>query len=174
MTNTTTDMAERVAGRLTPVLVNGQRFDVPGETISYEEVVHLAFDDAGDEPDYVVTYEGAGRPTPRGTLGPGDSVALVPRMTFSVRPGKTGPPAHTQTRIVVSGREYTISGRTVSYQQIVDIWNELHQAENKHILGTPGIDYVDGLGGADGILLPGESIDVEDGTSFSVDPEHVS
>ena len=36
------------------------------------------------------------------------------------------------------------------------IWNELHEAEDKHIIGTPGIDYEDDLKGEDGILLPGQ------------------
>ena len=48
------------------------------------------------------------------------------------------------------------------------------EAENKHIIGTPGIDYEDDLKGEDGILLPGKDVGVKDGTSFSVDPEHVS
>ena len=38
-------------------------------------------------------------------------------------------------------------------------------------MGTPGIDY---RNGGDGILMPGETIKVQDGTSFSVDPSHVS
>ena len=54
------------------------------------------------------------------------------------------------------------------------IWNTLHEAETKHIIGTPGIDYEDNLKGEDGILLPGKDVEVKDGTSFSVDPEHVS
>ena len=78
------------------------------------------------------------------------------------------------TQIVVSGREYKVPGQTVSYEEIVKIWNELHAAEGKHIIGTPGIDYADDLKGEDGVLLPGKTVDVKDGTSFSVDPEHVS
>ena len=78
------------------------------------------------------------------------------------------------TQIIVSGREYKVPGHIVSYQEIVNIWNKLHEAEDKHIIGTPGIDYEDSLKGEDGILLPGKTVDVKDGTSFSVDPEHVS
>ena len=78
------------------------------------------------------------------------------------------------TQIYVSGREYKVPGDLVTYEQIVKIWNELHEAENKHIIGTPGIDYENDLKGEDGILLPGKDVRVKDGTSFSVDPEHVS
>ena len=78
------------------------------------------------------------------------------------------------TQIIVSGREYKVPGHTVSYEEIVKIWNKLHEAEKKHIVGTPGIDYEDDQKGEDGVLLPGKTVDVKDGTSFSVDPEHVS
>ena len=78
------------------------------------------------------------------------------------------------TQIYVSGREYKVQGDLVTYEQIVKIWNELHAAENKHIIGTPGIDYEKDSKGEDGVLLPGKHVRVKDGTSFSVDPEHVS
>lgn len=78
------------------------------------------------------------------------------------------------TQIIVSGREYKVKGPVVSYKQVVEIWNKLHEAENKHIIGTPGIDYENSLKGKDGVLLPKKTVDVKDGTSFSVDPEHVS
>ena len=78
------------------------------------------------------------------------------------------------TEIIVSGRQYKVKGPVVSYKQVVEIWNELHKEENKHIIGTPGIDYENNLKGEDGVLLPGKTVDVKDGTSFSVDDEHVS
>ena len=78
------------------------------------------------------------------------------------------------TEIYVSGRAYKVLDDLVEYDQIVKIWNELHKSENKHILGTPGIDYKDDSKGEDGVLLPGKVVEVKDGTSFSVDPEHVS
>ncbi|MDE2902980.1 MAG: multiubiquitin domain-containing protein [Chloroflexota bacterium] len=78
------------------------------------------------------------------------------------------------TQIYVSGREYKVPGDVVGYEQIVKIWNELHEAEGKYIIGTPGIDYENDLKGEDGVLLPGKVVEVKDGTSFSVDPEHVS
>ena len=70
------------------------------------------------------------------------------------------------TQIIVSGREYKVPGNIVTYEQVVKIWNELHEAENKHIIGTPGIDYEDSLKGEDGVLLPGKDVEVKDGTSF--------
>lgn len=76
-------------------------------------------------------------------------------------------------QIYVSGREYKVDD-IVTYDQIVKIWNELHKAEGKHIIGTPGIDYQNNWKGEDGVLLPGKDVRVKDGTSFSVDPEHVS
>ena len=78
------------------------------------------------------------------------------------------------TEIYVSGREYKVPSCLVTYEEIVKIWNQLHEPENKHIIGTPGIDYEDDSKGEDGVLLPGKGVRVKDGTSFSVDPEHVS
>lgn len=78
------------------------------------------------------------------------------------------------TEIYVSGREYKVPGQVVTYEQVVKIWNEIHEAEGKYIVGTPGIDYENNLKGEPGILFPNKSVDVKDGTSFSVDPEHVS
>lgn len=77
------------AAQLTPIVINGRRVKVPGETISYAELVRLAF---GGEPpddkaaDFVVTYRGGARPNPRGTLAPGESVELKPEMIFNVTP----------------------------------------------------------------------------------------
>ena len=79
-----------------------------------------------------------------------------------------------ETRIIVSGREFMFPGDQLSYSDIVEIWNRLHEQEGKHILGTPGISYQGDALGHDGVLLPGESIGVKDGTRFKVDPEHVS
>ena len=78
------------------------------------------------------------------------------------------------TEIYVSGRETKVPGDLVSYGEIVNIWNKLHEAEGKHIIGDPGIDYEDDWKGEDGVLLPGKDVRVKDGTSFIVDPEHVS
>ena len=80
----------------------------------------------------------------------------------------------TYPQIYVSGRASKVPGPYVTYDEIVNIWNELHKPENKHIIGTPGIDYENDANGEDGVLLPGQKVKPKDGTSFSVDPEHVS
>jgi len=77
-------------------------------------------------------------------------------------------------QIYVSGREWKVPGPCVTYDEIVTIWNEIHQLEDIYIEGTPGIDYENAADGKDGVLLPGQEVPVEDGTSFHVDPEHVS
>ena len=43
-------------------------------------------------------------------------------------------------QIYVSGREYKVADYLLTYEEVVKIWNELHAPENKHIIGTPGID----------------------------------
>lgn len=78
------------------------------------------------------------------------------------------------TEIIVSGRAYKVPGDSVSYDDIVEIWNKLHAPEGKYIEGEPGIDYEDDAKGEGGVLFKGQSVGVKDGTSFSVDPEHVS
>ena len=78
------------------------------------------------------------------------------------------------TEIYVSGRAFKVPGDHINYEDVVDIWNKLHANENLHIIGTPGIDYENDFKGNDGVLLPGQTVIVKDGTSFSVDPEHVS
>ena len=77
-------------------------------------------------------------------------------------------------QIYVSGRPYKVEKELVTYDEIVEIWNALHKSQNLYIVGTPGIDYEDDLKGKDGVLLPGKDVRVKDGTSFSVDPEHVA
>ena len=76
--------------------------------------------------------------------------------------------------IIVSGRPYKVPSDVVPYDEIVEIWNEIHKSEGTYILGTPGIDYENDYKGEDGILYPGEKVTVHDGTIFTVDPQHVS
>ena len=78
------------------------------------------------------------------------------------------------TEIYVSGRPYKVPSGYLSYDDVVKIWNELHEPEGKYIEGEPGIDYENDAKGEGGVLFKGQSVDVKDGTSFSVDPEHVS
>ena len=62
------------------------------------------------------------------------------------------------TEIFVSGRQHKVPGDLVTYEQIVKIWNELHEPEGKHIIGTPGIDYEDDAKGDAGVLLPDKDL----------------
>ena len=101
-------------------------------------------------------------------------VTDIDRDRIEDRDGDGIRPSPGATEIYVSGREYKVPGTLVTYEQVLNIWNELHESENKHIIGTPGIDYDDDAKGEDGVLLPGKNVEVKDGTSFSVDPEHVS
>ena len=85
---TETDTVQE-ATQLTPIVVNGRRVKVPGDSISYAALVRLAYgSDPPDEKaaDFVVTYRGGKRPNPRGTLAPGESVAITPEMIFNVTP----------------------------------------------------------------------------------------
>ena len=78
------------------------------------------------------------------------------------------------TEIIISGREVKVPSDRVTYDQVVTLWNDLHKDEGLHIVGTPGIAYKDGAKDEKGVLLPGKDLQVKDGTSFTVDPEHVS
>ena len=78
------------------------------------------------------------------------------------------------TEIYVSGRSYKFPGDQASYDDIVEIWNKLHESEGLNINGTPGIDYENDARSEGGVLRPGQSVGVKDGTSFTVDPQYVS
>ena len=78
------------------------------------------------------------------------------------------------TEIIVSGRPWKVAGETVTYETIVEIWNKLHEQEGVHIVGTPGIDFTGGNKKEEGLLEPGMTLEIKDGTTFAVDPEHVS
>ena len=78
------------------------------------------------------------------------------------------------TEIIVGGRPYKVPGTIVAYDEIVDIWNKIHEPENIHIVGTPGIDFENAPKRPNSALFPGETLEVQDGTIFKVDPQHVS
>lgn len=86
MTVTTEHDEEQTGDQLTPIVINGRRVKVPGKTISYEQLVRLAYDRAGEKTQFEVTYRGAKRPKPTGMLGPGQSVELNAEMVFNVTP----------------------------------------------------------------------------------------
>ncbi|MCY3576495.1 MAG: multiubiquitin domain-containing protein [bacterium] len=78
--------AEQNKEKGTPIVVNGRWFKVPGELITYEEVVQLAFEvpPVGEYIVYTVTYRGGSRPKPEGSLAPGQSIKVRPEMVFNV------------------------------------------------------------------------------------------
>ena len=88
METTMDDRVVRDATQSTPIVINGRRVKVPGEFISYEEVVRLAYGTIPPDKqnDFTVTYSGGSRPKPEGTLAFGQSVKLRPEMIFNVTP----------------------------------------------------------------------------------------
>lgn len=64
------------------IIVNAEEHTVPDETVTYEQIVHLAFPSAPSDPNatYSITYEHAKEPK-EGTLGAGGSVIVKPRNT---------------------------------------------------------------------------------------------
>lgn len=88
MLEETEQTTELSVERLTPIVVNGRRVKVPGVSISYEEVVRIAYGDTpfGDKTEFTVTYRRGKRPKPQGTLAPGTSVKLSSEMVFNVTP----------------------------------------------------------------------------------------
>ena len=76
--------------------------------------------------------------------------------------------------IIISGREYKTPHEHMTYDDVVKAWDELYRTNDTYLVGKPGIDYRDDAKGEQGVLLPGGEVWVKDGTSFTVDPEHVS
>ena len=78
----------------------------------------------------------------------------------------------------VAGYEIVIAGRAVKwpsdwikYEEVKEEWDKL--SPDRTVLGDPPINYMR-ENGEQGILLPTESIKVEDGLSITVDPSHLS
>lgn len=67
----------------TPIVVNGRPKKWAGETITFEQVVNLAFPDAPPNPNtvYTVTYKKGGD---QGSLVAGGSIAVKPGTIFNV------------------------------------------------------------------------------------------
>ncbi len=80
----------------------------------------------------------------------------------------------TNVEVYISGRPYKAAQDRMTYDDVVEAWNELYRTDETYLVGRPGIDYQDDAKGERGVLLPGGEVWVQDGTSFSVDPEHVS
>ncbi|MDE2937706.1 MAG: hypothetical protein OXR67_02125 [Chloroflexota bacterium] len=76
--------------------------------------------------------------------------------------------------VYISGRAYKAPGDHMTYEDVVKAWDELYRTDDTYLIGNPGIDYQDDAKGERGVMFPGDKVWIKDGTSFSVDPEHVS
>jgi len=79
------DTARRPPRPIT-IIVNGRRKTVTSRTLTFEEVVALAYDEPPSGPNVVitVTYRRGDRHRPEGTLVPGESVRVTEGMIFNV------------------------------------------------------------------------------------------
>ena len=73
--------------------------------------------------------------------------------------------------IVIAGRSVKWPRYEIKYDEAKQKWDEL--SPDRTIIGDPAINY-NHEGGERGMLLPGESIKVEDGLVLKVDPAHLS
>ena len=73
--------------------------------------------------------------------------------------------------IVIAGREVKWPNDWIKYEEVKEEWDKL--SPDRTIQGDPPINYTQ-PNGKKQILLPTESIKVEDGLIFTVDPSHLS
>ena len=73
-------------------------------------------------------------------------------------------------KVFIDKEEYVWDNTPMDFECVVMAWNEINAP--RHITGNPGIDYSNAADGSDGILLPGESVEIKDGTKFNVSPYH--
>lgn len=73
--------------KLTTIIVNGRARDVEGNSVTFEQVVKLAFDPVPEGENIViaVTYTGAKGPKREGLLNPGESVEIKNHTSFDVK-----------------------------------------------------------------------------------------
>lgn len=73
--------------------------------------------------------------------------------------------------IVIAGRQVKWPRTEIKYEEAREEWDKL--SPDRTIQGNPPIRY-QRKNGEKGILLPGESVKVEDGFTVKVDPSHLS
>lgn len=68
------------------IIVNGRENDVPGDEVTYDQVVDIAFPDGGrgDLIEYTVAYTNGGGRKTEGTVLEGDKVKVKDRTEFLV------------------------------------------------------------------------------------------
>lgn len=79
---------ERTAKKTVTVIVNGRPKEFEKGEITYEEVIHLAFDNPPTGPNiqFTVVYTRGVGNKPAGTLTEGETVQVKDRMEFDVTP----------------------------------------------------------------------------------------
>ena len=73
--------------------------------------------------------------------------------------------------VIIAGREVKWPRDSIKYEEVKEEWDKL--SPDRTVVGDPPINYTRESGEM-GILLPTESIKVEDGLSITVDPSHLS
>jgi hypothetical protein len=68
------------------IITNGQKHDVPGEQITFEQLVVLAFGEVKPNTVYRITYTKGPKENREGTMSPGDKVVVKNEMVFNVTP----------------------------------------------------------------------------------------
>lgn len=68
------------------IIVNARRKEVDGDTLTFEQLLALAFDPVPSGPhwEFTVSYRNGPRQNPRGFMHPGDTVHIKEGMVFSV------------------------------------------------------------------------------------------
>lgn len=70
----------------TTIVVNMEKKTVPGDTLTYAQVVSLAFDPPQPDTIYTVIYKNGPRAKPEGRMVAGDTVKIVCEEIFNVTP----------------------------------------------------------------------------------------
>jgi len=80
------DDAGKGHGHQTEIVVNGRRHEVPGNEVTFAQVVALAFPHQNPDPNiiYTVTYADAAQHPSSGELAAGGSVKVRKRTIFNV------------------------------------------------------------------------------------------
>ena len=73
--------------------------------------------------------------------------------------------------IVIAGRSVKWPRNEIKYEEIKEEWDKL--SPDRTIVGNPPVPYTR-ESGEKGIILPGETVKVEDGFTVKVDPSHLS
>ncbi len=75
-----------IPGSQVSIIVNGRKKVVDGRTITYRQLIALAFDPVPTGPniEFTVTYRNGPPENPKGTMVQGDSVHITNGMVFNV------------------------------------------------------------------------------------------